>query len=260
VKPGPALAYLEAHPNEWVTVTHSSTIDAIRELRAEGHRIVTRPDPDTGERQVKFTPPEPDVLAQLASKAAEIFEERPPADDASCPHVSASPRPDDGQLVCIACGEVLERTVTPGEAGRRNPMKRVEDANGVIRYEVAYETCPECGEQYLYRDDHVSGSLRHEKWLAGELQPEIPVPVQRDTYRYPEGADLGRLVFGTFVICSRCKGKRVGERRVKGAVIPAQTFTSAPRKPGEPCPACNGHGIVPNIGPNASAPQGDTRD
>jgi len=242
-----ALAYLQTRPNEWIAVTSDETVEALRELRQSGHRVIQRVEND-GSRSAKYMPPEPD-LAALAEK---IFD---PVSvelvDAGCLHPTASRDiSSDGRPVCRACGEILVVNMsTPGTAGRHMAMERRE-VDGKVVYEVSYETCAQCGEQYAVRDDHVRMSQRHSQWSRGELGPEVPVPIQQPRYKFPVDWPKERIEFGLIVTCPRCHGRTRGQRvnHRSGKIAPAEDWTRDPSKTDERCHSCNGWGIVPNQG------------
>lgn len=101
--------------------------------------------------------------------------------------------------------------------------------------------CP-CGGYYLIKDMHEQ-TPRHREWLTG--QPEIPVPAQPAPKAYEEMPD--RIVFGETVVCPLCRGRLpLVKKGVKPD--PKKMFTRDKRHPQEPCPRCDGKGVVPRVG------------
>jgi uncharacterized C2H2 Zn-finger protein len=113
-------------------------------------------------------------------------------------------------------------------------------------FEVSYRTCPDCGEQYVTDEDHRRQSERHQAWVKGTAQPEIPVPRQPDAVMFTTMPT--KVVMGDVAVCPRCKGKRpLARKDFAGRVTkPAGTFTTERGKANTPCIRCNGFGIVPN--------------
>lgn len=122
-----------------------------------------------------------------------------------------------------------------------NPLRYSSDG----RFEVAYRTCEDCGEQYVNDDAHRRESERHQAWVRGTAQPEIPVPRQPDAVMFTEMPR--RVVMGDVAVCPRCKGKRpLARKDFAGRIVkPALDYTT--EKGGKTaCIRCNGFGIVPN--------------
>jgi hypothetical protein len=218
-----ALQHLEAHPHLWIRVSSDQTLEAIRELQGDGHRVVTRKNDEGWE--VRYTPPDEVVTP-------------------GCPHPPGSWKETESGTVCTDCGEVVhEKVFSPGMAGRENPLKRiVDEETGKERFEVSEQTCEECGSPYIIRAQHVRFSERHKQWEKGHLDPEIPVPPQPPTYAFPLDHDLSGLVFGEVLICPRCKGTHL---KRKGVVDAACMERDGKQR----CIRCNGHGLIPNMGP-----------
>ena len=245
-----ALRYLEQRSGTWVQVTQPETLDAIRDLRDDGHRIVLRHHDEGVDQEgnplepgweVKYTAPE----HTLADLAAQVFGDDVVAKPPGCTHPSESWRETESGTVCTDCGEVIHaKPLTPGMAGRPNPLVHVVDeATGKERYVVAEQTCEECGEPYVIKAQHERFSSRHKQWVKGHLEhPEIAVPQQDPTWMFPEDFDLSGIVFGETVICPRCKGTRI---RRKGVVDAVCMEHDGKHK----CIRCNGHGLIPNMGP-----------
>lgn len=271
--PEPALQYLKSRPNIWIPITSDETVDSLRRLRRAGHDIRTRIQ--EGRREACFVPPEPprqiSLNEELAKVAETVFQ-----DDIQqvqeidrllsepCPHAEASrqARTDAIGTVCMDCGEVFTTVdaMTPGSAGRSNALRAVKVGKDSYRYEVSTQTCPQCGEEYLVRDDHVQRSPRHKQWASGALSgPEIPVPQQQPTYKFPLDMPRSRIEFGMVITCPRCHGKRLGERYGKGKQsgikLPAEDWCRDPSRKDERCMRCNGWGIIPNQGPVVSDSQ-----
>lgn len=106
----------------------------------------------------------------------------------------------------------------------KTPLAR----NSEGRYVTHYQECV-CGEQYLVKSDHEATSPRHKQWKRGEI--EVPVPSQPLMSAFPIDDPTPPLELGKVVICGTCKAKK-------------------PKM--EDCKRCNGHGVVPNVGPMAS--------
>jgi len=119
-------------------------------------------------------------------------------------------------------------------------MKEGLDRDKDGQYTVVTRECPDCGESYVFLRSHVSVSVRHRRWLSGELQPEVPIPVQPPTIKYSHGNVPKRIVFGVSALCPRCHGlTKVREGRRSAEAMD-------PHKPTQICPRCDGFGIVPN--------------
>lgn len=273
-----ALAYLKQRPYIWIPVTSDDTIEALRELRRAGHDIKTRPTDDGG-REAMFTPPAApkqmsmhDVReSDLMAIASTVFQDEDQRDAAfqeterilqgsipPClhPDYARQARTDAVGTVCMECGEVFTTVgaMTPGSAGRTNALKEVKTPDGKTRWEVSASTCPQCGEEYLVRDEHVQKSARHQQWARGELTgPEIPVPKQQPTYKFPVDMPVSKIEFGLVITCPRCHGKRLPERygrgKQSGIKLHAEDWCRDPDRKDERCMRCNGHGIIPNAGP-----------
>ncbi len=225
MKAGPALDYLRGHPDTWIPITNDETIDALRDLRKDGHRIVTRFN-DDGTREAKYVPPV-EIDVDLLNEARRIFD-------------------GDIERVVTADGEVVSETVptvppvSPGMAGRPFPIRRIENPDGSWRIETTEQARCECGDLYLVKEDHDRGQ-HHQNWLSGMSQVEVPHPEQPPIGKFLEGEVPEHFEIGEVVVCPVCKN-----RRKKDAL-----YTTAPHKPGHPCSNCNGNGLVPNVGPIA---------
>lgn len=265
-----ALRHLQAHPDTWIPVTSEQTIDALRELRKNGHRVVTRFE-DDGSRMAKYVPPTAAAtLTHLAEEAKRIFDgEITRIVDADgvilLEETSFVPLTPESiaagtQPILAINGVPTAAALTPGMAGRSFPMGVVQDDTGGFRVELAPRTRCECGDDYLILEDHVRGQ-RHQNWLGGETQLEVPVPAQPPVYKFRLGEVPEHFELGTIVVCPVCKNKRVGPRKTKdGSIRPGNDFSNATGRPGRPCDNCNGNGMVPNIGPVQTATQGGQRE
>jgi len=130
-------------------------------------------------------------------------------------------------------GEVVYAPVTRSEGGISLEELREHQGRTIVKteggeYVVQYKEC-ECGEQYVDKDSHKRDSVRHKQWAKGDI--EVPVPHQPLMGAFERGAPTPPLELGKVVICGSCKAKE-----------PKQNS----------CPRCNGHGVVPNVGPMAS--------
>lgn len=243
------LRYLQDHPG-WIDgpdlanerVGGSEGLKRVRELRQEGHRIITRPHPDRSRDvfQYKLVPPEslhPTIQHRLDELAAQDL---PPVPDYTSESESPEPPPPN---------------VTPGMAGRDFIMRRTEDG----LFELTKEVCVECGGVYEDDLEHRTTDEKHIRWMEAEQrrtegQLTVGVPEQPPPYRFtkmPERVEMGKVL-----ICPRCGGKRrLGREyfsRKKGETVKtdAEEFTRDPYKPtvkGEPnpCVRCGGFGIIP---------------
>lgn len=105
-------------------------------------------------------------------------------------------------------------------------------------YTHQYQEC-DCGEQYLVKSEHERTSPRHKKWMRGDI--EVEVPPQPLMSAFPPGP-TPRLELGRVVICGRCKAKdKKGEDYFPDRDSPPHNRF--------PCRRCNGHGVLPNVGP-----------
>lgn len=309
-----ALRYLQDRPDTWIPITQDETLEAIRELRKQGHDVSQRFV--DGVREAKYTPPQMtlDMVAEAvkAFGAENILMAAPSVDpamvdaaveqirqknlEAKCLHPSEARMwrsdVDVEEPVCQDCGEVIpvymmggrqngiqDKTQaaldqmaayasTPGQAGRTNPMRKVEDPKtGIVRYEVAMSPCPECGENMAVYEDHCRTSRIHKAWANGGVLPDEvgtePAMEVKDEPVYAFAIDWDRTKmpadFGAVVTCPRCLGKLRPRRQTsKGGVkewVEADTFCHDPdrRRRDERCIQCNGHGLVPNRGTVATA-------
>jgi hypothetical protein len=236
------LSHLQKHSNQWVDgpelaneeVGGSEGLKRLRELRADGHRIITRAHPDPGRDiyQYKLVPPETiaPIVVEMAQEATTALPKP----------VSAAPEP--------------EPMITPGMAGREMPMRLNKETG---EYELAFEVCVDCQGPYKGdEEEHKRTDGRHLRWEAQQRaaeyeQKRIELDPQPPAYRYVERPT--KLVVGESVPCPRCKGyfrPRKLDRR-KGEWTEAEDFSRDPFKPTKdgqpnPCPRCGGHGIVPN--------------
>lgn len=286
-----ALEHLQSHANAWLPVTSDDTLDALRELRKAGHDIKQRVV--DGRREAFYTPPEPEKQLTITALVNQMDEEDRQAaselrarvkaaqedraggvrfdvvaasegrdawsDTAACQHVNT--KGTSSGLACVDCGEILvgsDQAMTPGMLGRTNALRRVVDADGKERWEVATQTCEQCGEQYIVRDEHVTKSPRHKQWAKGDLGPEFSTPKQQPTYKFPVDMPRSRIEFGLVITCPRCHGYRAPERRRisraaktfgEEIITPAQDECMDPTAKNERCHRCNGWGIIPNAGP-----------
>jgi hypothetical protein len=80
---------------------------------------------------------------------------------------------------------------------------------------------------------------------------EIAPPSRGDMF--PADVPLpSTIAFGSVAICPRCKGyRRKAGKDSHGRPRPADEYCRDPdrRAKGERCRRCNGHGVVPNVGP-----------
>ena len=244
------LRFLTQHADRWVDgpelanaqVGGSEGLKRVRELRAEGHRIITRPHPDRTRDvfQYKLVLPEsiaPVVQSRLAEMASAPSG---PGPDLPSPATQQKP-PQPAPPSVPTKGAFLMRRTATGE------------------YELTKEVCIECGG--LYDDDleHRTTDAQHLRWVQAEEQrtgqTTIGVPEQPRPYRYTTLPT--RIEVGMTIMCPRCKGAKRSERRRydrktgQTIITPAEEFTRDPfhqsDKNGQPnlCPRCGGFGVVP---------------
>jgi len=122
--------------------------------------------------------------------------------------------------------------------GREFPLRRNDD--GMI--EIEWITCPECGEQYAVRADHLR-TREHRTAIAkaSTLEGVLPIPDQPQPAVFD--VEPAKLEFGSTVLCPRCKGLR---RKHKGKL---SGMSMDPHDTKKVCPRCGGFGIVPNQSP-----------
>lgn len=248
------LRYLQEHDG-WVDgpelanekVGGSEGLKRVRELRAEGHRIITRPHPDRSRDIFQYKLVKPESIHPVIQHRL---------DELSLGELIAAGSPLPEQAVS---GPLLPEPSEPQPltpAGRPFPI-RMNKETGMV--ELTREVCVECGGMYDDDLEHRTTDPRHLRWMEQEQkrtegQLTVGVPEQPPPYRFskmPERLDLSRMT-----VCPRCRGYRRAERkyfsRKKGdyVVTPAEDFTRDPMKPtikGEPnpCPRCGGFGIIP---------------
>jgi hypothetical protein len=120
----------------------------------------------------------------------------------------------------------------------KGPLGRTGDG----KYVTNYQRCP-CGEQYLIGAQHEKYSERHKQWLRNEI--EVPVPEQPLIGAFERHGKPPPLEFGLTLICPRCKARnRKGMDELDYFMDPRSTTANPFR-----CRRCNGHGLVPNAGP-----------
>jgi len=107
-------------------------------------------------------------------------------------------------------------------------------------YSTPWKEC-ECGEQYLVQAEHERRSSRHKEWATGGI--EVPVPPQPLYDQYPRGIPTPALELGVNKVCTRC-----GAKNKRGEDYYPDRDSRADRR--FPCRRCNGHGVIPNVGPN----------
>lgn len=261
------LRFLAQH-SDWIDgpelanerVGGSEGLKRVRELRAEGHRIITRPHPDRTRDIFQYKLVRPESLApvvqhrldeMLAEARAEGYNDiavagiatqvpSGPAQEHPAPATSPEPPPP---------------MMTPGQAGRDFLIRRNEQGE----FELTKEVCVECGGVYDDDLEHRTTDARHLRWMEGEQkrsagQLTIGVPEQPPPYRFtkmPEKIDMGTMAW-----CTRCEGKRrkkierYSRKRGEIVVTEAEDFTRDPYHPttkGEPnlCPRCGGLGVIP---------------
>jgi len=128
----------------------------------------------------------------------------------------------------------------PGASGRTFPLVKRDD--GTV--EVSWSACPDCGERYAMKDEHVRTMVhRAAVAKAQTLESIAPIPDQPKIESFTEKPNA-RVVFGMTILCPRCKGFR---RKRKGFI---DDYSADPYNTSVPCPRCNGVGVVPNKGPN----------
>lgn len=220
----------------------SEGLKRVRELRAEGHRIITRPHPDRSRDVFQYKLIKPESIAPVIRERLFAAAQMPskPAEEPPAPETSPEPpRP----------------SVSPGVAGREFIMRRTEDGT----FELTREVCVECGGPYDDDLEHRTTDARHLRFLEFEQkrtagQTDVGVPEQPAPYRFiemPEKIEMGKVI-----PCPRCGGKRrIGRSyfsRKKGVVVVTESedFTRDPFRPtikGEPnrCIRCGGFGIIP---------------
>lgn len=253
------LKYLERHVDEWIDgpdlanaeVGGSEGLKRVRELRADGHRIVTRPHPDRSRDIFQYKLVPRDEIHPVVQERLRMAHQQ----------LNAATTDDDlAQVFDTLHGVASEPTPeapTPGAAGRPFLIRLTPEG----QFELTKEVCVECGG--LYDDDleHRTTDARHLNWLKAEQertqgQTTIGVPEQPAPYKFREMPT--RLDMSRMAICPRCNGIRRKERtwfsRKKNETIvtPGEDFTRDPFKPtikGEPnpCPRCGGFGIVPTF-------------
>lgn len=130
-------------------------------------------------------------------------------------------------------GTVLHAPVKRSEGGISIDELRENEGKTIVRtsegtYVVQHKEC-ECGEQYVELDSHKRDSARHKQWAKGDI--EVPVPHQPLMGAFDRGDPTPPLELGKVVICGSCKAKEPKQNE---------------------CPRCNGHGVVPNVGPLAA--------
>lgn len=269
---------MQSHANEWLPVTSDDTLDALRELRKQGHDIkqrvtggqreamlvVPEAQPDATPDTQEVHTPERFVATYDVVKAAageDPWGKQVDHSPASvCQHTNKVTTTQ--HIACKDCGEILEdipEALTPGMAGRTNALRQtIDPETGKTTWEVATETCPECGEQYVVRDEHILKSDRHRLWAKGELGPEFRTPQQQPTYKFPVDWPRKRIEFGLVITCPRCHGyRRPAKTRISRAAktfgqevtTPADEVCMDPTNKNERCMRCNGWGIIPNAGP-----------
>ncbi len=106
-------------------------------------------------------------------------------------------------------------------------------------YSTPWREC-ECGEQYLVHMEHERTSVRHKTWATGGI--EVPVPHQPLADMYQRGIATPALELGINKVCPRC-----GAMNKKGEDYYPDRDSKADRR--FPCRRCNGHGVIPNVGP-----------
>lgn len=119
------------------------------------------------------------------------------------------------------------------------PLQRTPDG----KYVTNHVQC-RCGEQYLagMTTSHERNSIRHRQWLRGDI--EVPVPEQPPVVAFSRG-EAPRMELGGTMICRRCKARHRKGLEDFGYFLDPRSSKTNPF----PCQACNGHGIVPNKGP-----------
>lgn len=133
-------------------------------------------------------------------------------------------------------------TGDPGsEASDRRTFPLVKRDDGTV--EVSWSVCPDCGERYAMKNEHVR-TMGHRAAIAKAqtLESIAPIPDQPKIEMFTEMPNK-RVVFGTTILCPRCKGVR---RKRKGIL---DDFSADPYNTSATCPRCNGVGVVPNKGP-----------
>jgi hypothetical protein len=155
-------------------------------------------------------PEDKDITSDLTKEAAEVFR-------------------DMGEYVKEM--KELEGRVGGGPL----PMQRNLDGT----YDTPWREC-ECGEQYLVHMEHEGTSIRHKEWATGGI--EVPVPTQPLPDQYPRDVPTPRLEMGVSKICPRCKAMNKN-----GETYYPDPDSRVTRR--YPCRRCNGHGVVPNVGP-----------
>lgn len=244
------LRYLSDHDG-WVDgpelanerVGGSEGLKRVRELRAEGHRIVTRPHPDRQRDIFQYRLIKPEGLAPVIQERLDSM--------------LAAPAHGTGREAPLppSAPEPPAPSVTPGLAGREFPLRR----NEAGEIELTHEVCVECGGWYDDDLEHRTTDPKHLRWLELQerqrfSQTTIGVPEQPRPFKFtemPKKIDMGQMM-----ICPRCNGTRRKRRewysRKSGETIinEAEDFTRDPFKPtikGEPnmCPRCGGFGVVP---------------
>lgn len=266
------LRYLQDHGDEWVDgpdlanqrVGGSEGLKRVRELRADGHRIITRPHPDRQRDifQYKLVTPEsinPVIQERLNQRGPEWTNARCPQCGATAyvplPATCRLGHPDTAMVVAIPHEPVPPPAITPGMAGREFPMRMTEDGT----FELTKEVCVDCGGMYDDDLEHRTTNARHLRWLKAEEertqgQLTVGVPEQPPPHVFTSMPE--RLDLATMAICPRCKGHRrkgrewFSRKQNKTIVEPAEDFTRDPFKPtikGEPnpCMRCAGFGVIP---------------
>jgi hypothetical protein len=129
-------------------------------------------------------------------------------------------------------------------AERNFPLLRDEEGNVIVNW----STCADCGEQYAIEKEHLR-SFVHIGWVERSQtisgQTAIPVPPQPETYKFTSKPP--KIQFGAHLNCPRCHGIL---RKNKG-VKDEECMDPSNRKIA--CIRCNGFGVIPNVGPVATA-------
>jgi len=246
------LRFLQTHGGEWINGTDianekvggSEGLKRVRELRAEGHRIITRPHPDRQFDQFQYKLIKPESIAPvIQERLDQIAAQNGGVVPVQWHHDEPLPIPP---------------AQSPGMAGRPFPL-RMNKETGLV--ELTREVCVECGGMYDDDLEHRTTDANHLLWMKQEEkrtqgQTTIGLPEQPPPYKFTRMPD--RLDMDTMAVCPRCRGfRRRGRKyfsRKKGDFVetPSEDFTRDPFKPtlkGEPnpCSRCGGFGIVPQF-------------
>lgn len=237
------LRYLEQHADQWVDgpdlanaqVGGSEGLKRVRELRADGHRIITRPHPNRSRDVFQYRLVSPERIAPVVQERLDQMLAQ-------------------GTMLPPGPAPITPTPITPAAAGRPFLMRRSPDGS----FELTKEVCVECGG--MYDDDlaHRTSDRRHLRWVEASRkqadQLTVGVPEQPPPYKFTSMPE--RMDMATMAICPRCRGfRRPGraESVTRRGIIKAQAaedFTRDPYRPstkGEPnpCERCGGFGVVP---------------